>query len=340
LGWSSGNRTAGAVCGGAREFRGAFPLPGFLLNPPGHSDRLRSAKRRPVMKSSSVILPLLLGFALITVALQGQTLSRVSTLDGFQTPESVVVDPESGMAYVSNMATSPESYWEDTGKGFISRLKPDGTIDRLRWVESTDAFVIHQPKGMAIQDGNLYVADNTRVLVFSIADGRPLSARKIAGAQQLNDMATDGKHVYVSDTGTGKILRLEPDSQDAPAVVGVIEGVNGITFRQGQLFAVSWTLHEIFELSLTGEHEPKPFGLDRHFTNLDGIEPMPDGTFIVSDFTGNRVALVSADRKQVRTLSELTTPADIGIDRKGMRLYVPQLQADRVVVFSLSTQHP
>jgi DNA-binding beta-propeller fold protein YncE len=288
--------------------------------------------------SAIVLVPL--GLALVSASLQGENLSRLLTLEGFEAPECVVVDPDTGMAYVSNMATPPESYWEDTGKGFISRLNPDGTMDRLRWVESTGAFILHQPKGMAIQDGKLYVADNKRVLVFSIADARPLSARSLVGAQQLNDMATDGKHVYVSDTGTGKIHRLNAEGEGPAPVVGVVEGVNGITFREGRLYAVSWALHEIFELSLTGEHSPRRFGVDRHFTNLDGIEPMPDGSFIVSDFTGNRVARVSADRHQVKTLYELTTPADIGIDRKRMRLYVPQLQSDRVVVLSLAPKTP
>ena len=282
----------------------------------------------------------LLGLALSGGSLIGQTLTHVQTLDGFSAPEGVVVDPANGMAYVSNMATPPETYWQDTGRGFISRLGPDGTLDQLRWVESTDAFVLNQPKGMAIHKGKLYVADNTRVLVIALASARPLEALEVSGAGQLNDMATDGKHVYVSDTATGKIHRLDLGSQGGHETVGQIEGINGITFRQGRLYAVSWTLHEVFEVSLTGAHPPKAFGLERHFTNLDGIEPMPDGTFIVSDFMGNRVASVSSDRQRVTTLYELTTPADIGIDHERMRLYVPQLQSDRVVVLSLERPTP
>jgi DNA-binding beta-propeller fold protein YncE len=279
-----------------------------------------------------ISLSLLLSFG----SLQGESLRHLFSIEGFSTPESVVIDPATGLGYVSNMATPPETYWEDTGKGFISRLRPDGTLDELRWVESTEAFVIHQPKGMAIHEGTLYVADNSRVLVLSLRDPRPPMALEVSGAQQLNDMATDGKHVYVSDTGTGRILRLDLDGQGRHELIGQIEGINGITLRDGILFAASWTLHEIFEVSLTGAHAPKAFGLDHQFTNLDGIERMPDGSFIVSDFTGNKVAAVSADRQRVKTLYELTTPADIGIDWKRGRLYVPQLQSDRVVVLSLA----
>jgi hypothetical protein len=59
-----------------------------------------------------------------------------------------------------------------TGRGFISRLRPDGTLDALRWNESTDAFVLNQPKGMAIHEGKLYVGGNTRVPFISLASPR------------------------------------------------------------------------------------------------------------------------------------------------------------------------
>lgn len=277
-----------------------------------------------------------LGLSLPGAPLNERASSHLLTLEGFSAPEGVVIDPATGMAYVSNMATPPETYWADTGKGFISRLGPDGTLDTLRWIESTDDFVINQPKGMAIHDGILYVADNTRVLLISLAQGRPLPVLEVAGAQRLNDMATDGFYLYVSDTATGKILRLDRSGHGRHLTVAEIEGVNGITLHGGTLYAVSWTQHEIFEIALGGAHSPKAFELGRHFTNLDGIERMPDGSFFVSDFMGNKVARVSSDRQQVETLYELATPADIGIDRERKRLYVPQLQSDRVVVLSLA----
>ena len=279
-----------------------------------------------------------LGWVLAAGPLTGQTLAHLRTLSGFAAPEGVVVDPATGMAYGSNMASPPETFWQDTGKAFISRLRSDGTLDALRWLESTGAYVLNQPKGMAIQEGKLYVEDNTRVLVISLASARPLAALKVAGAQQLNDMTADGRHVYVSDTATGKILRLDLGAEGRHETVGEIEGINGITVRLGGFYAVSWTLHEIYELSLTGAHGPKAFGLGPQFTNLDGIEVMPDGSFIVSDYMGRKVAAVSADRRQVKTLYELSTPADLGIDHERKRLYVPQLESDTVVVLSLSAQ--
>ena len=83
---------------------------------------------------------------------------------------------------------------------------------------------------------------------------------------------------------------------------------------------------------------PEPFGFAEHFTNLDGIEVLDDGTFLVSDFKGNAIWLISADRQSVRRLIELDSPADIGLDRKRMRLYVPQFMKDRVAVYDLKRE--
>ncbi len=261
--------------------------------------------------------------------------THLLTLDGFAAPECVVVDQDTGVAYVSNMNTPEETYWQDTGEGFISRLDRDGALDALRWVESTPAFVLNQPKGMAILDGRLYVADNTRLLSFSLSDATGEGVFHIPGAKQLNDVASWRGNVYVTDTATGKIHRVDISGGAAHETVATVEGVNGVTVRDGVMYAVSWTNHEIFEIALDGAHEPKPFGVASHFTNLDGIEVLADGSFVVSDFMGHKISVVSPDRDTVKTIYELNTPADIGIDFARNRLYVPQLESDTVVVLSL-----
>ncbi len=262
-------------------------------------------------------------------------LEPAAVLEGFVVPECAVVDPATGFVYVSNIASPPGEYWDDNGEGFISRLRPDGTLDALRWVESRPEFVINSPKGMCILDGRLYAADNTRVLVIGLAESKPEQKIAVPGAQRLNDMATDGRGVYVSDTAAGRILQLDLIGQGRHETVAKLEGVNGITFHEGRMFAVSWGLHEVYEIDRAGKHEPAPFGLAAHFTNLDGIEVLDDGAMIVSDFIGNKVCLISPDGKTVTTLAELETPADIGLDRKNRRLFVPQLRKDKLAVFAL-----
>jgi len=51
---------------------------------------------------------------------------------------------------------------------------------------------------------------------------------------------------------------------------------------------------------------------------------------------GDKVCVVSADRKTVKTLIELTTPADVGLNRDKRLLYIPQLTVNKVAVYNLS----
>ncbi len=151
--------------------------------------------------------------------------------------------------------------------------------------------------------------------------------------QQLNDVATDGQSIFVTDMGTGSIMQLMPDGQ-----VKTLKGpdhVNGVTVWQGNIFAVSWGSHDLYEVDPAGKDPAVPFGLSGHFTTLDGIEILSDGTFIVSDFQGNKVCAVTPDRKEVYTLAELESPADIGIDREKGLLFVPQFMRDKIKVYQI-----
>jgi hypothetical protein len=246
-------------------------------------------------------------------------------------PECVLPDRKSGKIFVSNVESEKDQYWTDDGRGFISVIE-NGKMKKLRWLLSAPGKILNGPKGMCVLDGKLYIADNTRLLRCNAKDGSQLET-VLEGFGKANDLATDGDAVWVSDCKTGKIWRVAADG--AKREILAPEGVNGITFAKGHMYAVSWDLHEVYEVFPIGGRKPEPFGLHKHFTNLDGIEVMGDGTFIVSDFMGNKVCAITPDRKTVYTLAELESPADIGIDRYDMTLYVPQFFKDKIAVFKL-----
>lgn len=253
---------------------------------------------------------------------------------GFRVPECVVVDEATGYLYVSNINGKEETWWSDDGDGFVSRLKPDGTVDQLRWRISTRQVPLNGPKGMCILGRTLYVADNTRVVAYSLT-GTQSRVIPVPGARRLNDMATDGRYAYVSDTQTGTIYRLDLGSRHAHRTIQGPPSVNGITFGGGKMYAVSWDRHDVYEVDPTGQRPPRAFGLARWFKNLDGIEVLPDGSFLVSDFTGNQVCMISSGRQRVEKVASVVSPADIGLDRKRMRVFVPLFMRDTVKIYTL-----
>lgn len=293
--------------------------------------------RRAVRTGTSAAAALLVVSFAGTAARAEWTAEKLATIEGFQTPECVVVDPATGTAYVSNVARSGEgdrrgSPWDEDRNGFISRLEPGGKLDALRWQASTAEFRVDSPKGMCVLGDGLWVADVRRMLRLPTGGGRPAKAYPIAKAERLNDMVAEGSAVYVSDTAAGKVYRF---ARQGRREIKAPEGANGITFHLGRMFGVSWTAHEIYQLDPAGEDEPQPFGLAEQFKSLDGIEVLDDGTFLVSDFLGNRVAAIGPDRKSASTLIETDTPADIGLDRQRSLLYVPCFLHDRVEVYEL-----
>ena len=260
----------------------------------------------------------------------------VKVVEGLDTPECALFDPNSGQVFVSNIATADEGYWDEDGKGFVSAMSPDGVIRKLRCVDSTTEAPVHAPKGMGILDGYLYFADITSLKRCRLDGSGPVETIALPEAQRLNDIACDIETVWVSDVAASKLYRV--DREGKVSEIPAPENINGVTCWHGKIFAVSWFHHDVYELDPEGNNQPIPFGLAKHFTNLDGIEVLDDGTFVVSDFTGNKVCTIEPDRKTVKTLVELETPADIGLDRAAGMLYVPQLTLNKLAIFKLTKE--
>ncbi len=112
---------------------------------------------------------------------------------GLAQPESVIYDPVTDVLFVTNI-NAP--VMQKDGNGFISRIKPDGTILKRSWAKG-----INSPTGMGLYDRTLYVADVDTLVEVSAASGSIEKRHKAKGAIFLNDVAVaeDGT-VYVSDT--------------------------------------------------------------------------------------------------------------------------------------------
>src|SRR5688572_6732730 len=117
-------------------------------------------------------------------------------------PESVLPDTKKGILYVTLIDGGG---WDVDGKGGIAKMDIDGKKYKSDWITG-----MHAPKGMAIVDKKMYVADITQVYVIDIKKDKIVKKIAWDSAKGLNDVTVDDKGiVYVSDSRTGKIWRIE-----------------------------------------------------------------------------------------------------------------------------------
>ncbi|MDJ0512760.1 MAG: hypothetical protein QNJ62_04885 [Methyloceanibacter sp.] len=214
---------------------------------------------------------------------------------GLARPEAVLHDPVTDVLFVTNI-NGP--VMQKDGNGFISRLKPDGTILKRDWAKG-----LHAPTGIGLHDRTLYVADVDTLVALSAASGSIEKTYKANGAIFLNDVAVaeDGS-VYVSDTPMNTIWRLKDGVFEAWLTDDDLNGPNGLLLRDGTLVVASFGRPKsvgqeretagLFAIDLE-DKSVTPLG--EPFGNLDGIDEMKPGTYLVSDWADG--ALFKVDVK-------------------------------------------
>lgn len=237
-------------------------------------------------------------------------------------PESVLPHPQKDILFVSLIDGEP---WGADGKGGIALLDKKGKIINPNWVTGLSA-----PKGMALHNGKLYVADLSDVVVINATSGKVQNRVAIEGAEGLNDVTVDGKGVvYVSDSKSGKVYRMEKNK--ATTYITDLKGVNGLRSVDNDLYIL--TAKDIYRA--TPDKQMQSVGVMEF--GGDGIEPVGNGDFITSTW-GGVVYYLNKDGK-VETLldtrEQKKNTADIGYDPVNKIVYVPTFFGKSVVAYQL-----
>jgi len=260
-----------------------------------------------------------------------------SQIDGLQRPQSFIADPSGEFYFISNINGEPDA---KDSNGFITRLDKEGKITDLHFIQGgQNGTTLDSPKGMAIVDRLLYVVDIDTLRGFDKETGKPvvtvlLDKNPSHGAHPpiaLIDVAYDGKGtLYLSDTEADTVYRVEVIKQHAVSILAknsALAGPSGLAWnsKTGKLVVVSWNKGKIFEITPDGairELVSNSFFSSR-FHNLSGVDFDEWGSMYVSDFSAGKVWRIRPDMKFEVIAEYLSTPADIGIDRKGHLILVP-----------------
>jgi hypothetical protein len=257
---------------------------------------------------------------------------------GFETPESVLYDEQADVYLVSNINGEPLG---KTGNGFISRVRPDGEVEALRWIDGAGAHVtLHAPKGMALKGDTLFVSDIDTVRAFHRTTGAPLGALGVPGASFLNDVTVGGDGaLYVSDTGldasfspTGRdaVYRFDATGATAIATGEALQRPNGLLAENGAVLMVPFGGDGIYRIPAAGGVAERIATLPAG--QLDGIVRAADGSHLVSSWEAGAVYRVAADGTVSVVAEDVEAPADLGWDSRRQRVLIPLFMANRVEV--------
>jgi sugar lactone lactonase YvrE len=279
---------------------------------------------------------------------QAGAATRVLTVDGFKTPESVKYDADLDVYFVTNINGNPSA---KDNNGLISRVRPDGSIESLEWVSGGRAgVVLHAPKGTAIVGDTLWVADIDAVRGFDKRTGARGATVDVSrqGAKFLNDLAVgaDGA-LYVTDTGIlfdaagnvthpgpDRIFRVGTKREVSVAVTGdTLARPNGIAWdaANARFIVVAFGGPAIFGWK---PGDAAPTVVARGAGQWDGVELLADGRIVASSW-GDSTVDVIAGGKVERLISGVPSPADIGLDTKRQRVLIPVFTQHRVEVWAL-----
>ena len=259
--------------------------------------------------------------------------------EGLSTPESVLYDPDQDVYFVSNINGSP---FGADDNGYISRVAAEDLRGEMKWVDgANEDVVLNAPKGMTIVGDALWVTDIDVVRRFDRRTGAPLGETAIPGTTFLNDLASSGGTVWVSDSGlkegfepsgTAAIYRMRDGGDPEKIASGSdLNGPNGLAVDGERVWVATFGAQELYpiEAGRKGTVSELPAG------GLDGLIRLEDGSMLVSSWDGSAVYRGTPGGTFTPVIENVDSPADIGYDSQRNRVLIPHFQGNRVSVHSL-----
>lgn len=257
---------------------------------------------------------------------------------GLAQPESVVEDPTTGVIYVSNINGA---VMQKDSNGFISRLTADGKMLERQWVKG-----LNSPTGLALHDRTLYAADVDQLIEINAASGEILKRYDAKGAVFLNDVAVDDAGtVYVSDTPMNTIWRLKDGSFEPWLANDALNGPNGLLVQGNNLIVASLgkvqsqgqkkELGTLMSVSLDDQKVTK-IGKGDLIGNLDGLEALQPGVYLVTDWAKGALYRVDAKGKAELLIDLNQGSADLTYLPGKKTVLIPMMLDNSLAAYTLN----
>ena len=255
---------------------------------------------------------------------------------GFNNPESVIYDPSNDVLFVSNVNGSPT---EKDGNGYISKVLLDGTILSKKWVIGLNA-----PKGLAIYEDTLYVADIDTLVAIDIASGTISNSYQVDDAKFLNDVAAnnDGR-IFVTDMVLNRIHCLCDGQFNIWLESPELENPNGLHAEGDHLILAAWgVMTEGFATEVPGHLKSISIS-DKSITslggapigNLDGVESDGKDGYYVTDWMDGKLYQINKAGEATLLLELEQGMADHEVILEKNLIILPMMNNDKVLAYKI-----
>ena len=273
-----------------------------------------------------------------------QAARRVVFSEGLKFCEGTV--PYRQMILVSNFGSDELDPLNTNGKGYIMAVETHSDEPQLKTFIPADGN-LSGPKGMAVHEGRLFIADVGKVVVYNLRNlkEKPAIVKFPEGDDFVNDIVAVSDLILVSVTNTGRIYAIDASketdfSRAVPKLAGNVPGANGMAVVGTTLYVASYNpsgtpsagnVIYYFDLLAPGSDMQK-LSDDILPGQYDGIAVSEDGTklYFSSWAAGEAASKIYtynlANKEPVQTLDlgiDFGGPADISI--KGGCLWIPDL---------------
>ncbi len=255
------------------------------------------------------------------------------TANGFSNPYGVVIDQKTGMIYVGNVNGDPDSKDDN---GFISRLKNDGTVDQIRFIDgAAPNITLHAPKGMAILGNFLYVCDIDALRAFDLNTGKQLfdvNFGELPRQRFYSVVVGPDGALYLADAGVNAVYRIDITKQHEVTLFTAGEDLGGphglVWYPARQMFVVAGgDSGQVTAYDRSGKRQQVPAIV---LKALEGIDVDDAGSMYVASRDLSAAYRIAATFALSSYQLGLSSPAGVAYNRAAKEIIIASFAGNMV----------